>query len=90
LLVNFDLEAADDMEVLKSGSAAYWVGGAVVNYAFYLAITTGVSTMAGNPLAMKTHCQPERPRVPLDKREDELLDTFCYGIAIALGNNDGF
>ena len=23
-------------------------------------------------------------------REDDLLDTFCYGIAIALGNNEGF
>ena len=23
-------------------------------------------------------------------REDDLLDTFCYGIAIALGNSDGF
>jgi hypothetical protein len=24
------------------------------------------------------------------KREDDLLDTFCYGIALALGNNKGF
>ena len=24
------------------------------------------------------------------RREDDLLDTFCYGIAMALGNNDGF
>jgi hypothetical protein len=24
------------------------------------------------------------------KREDDLLDTFCYGIAIALGNSEGF
>jgi hypothetical protein len=24
------------------------------------------------------------------KREDDLLDTFCYGIAIGLGNSDGF
>jgi hypothetical protein len=24
------------------------------------------------------------------KREDDLLDTFCYGIALALGNNAGF
>ena len=24
------------------------------------------------------------------RREDDLLDTFCYGIAIALGNNEGF
>jgi hypothetical protein len=24
------------------------------------------------------------------KREDDLLDTFCYGIAISLGNRDGF
>ena len=24
------------------------------------------------------------------KREDDLLDTFCYGIALALGNSDGF
>jgi hypothetical protein len=24
------------------------------------------------------------------KREDDLLDTFCYGIALALGNNEGF
>lgn len=24
------------------------------------------------------------------EREDDLLDTFCYGIAIALGNNEGF
>ena len=23
-------------------------------------------------------------------REDDLLDTFCYGVAIALGNRDGF
>jgi hypothetical protein len=25
-----------------------------------------------------------------NKREDDLLDTFCYGIAIALGNSQGF
>ena len=25
-----------------------------------------------------------------NKREDDLLDTFCYGIAIALGNREGF
>ena len=25
-----------------------------------------------------------------NKREDDLLDTFSYGIAIALGNNEGF
>jgi hypothetical protein len=24
------------------------------------------------------------------KRDDDLLDAFCYGIAIALGNNKGF
>jgi hypothetical protein len=24
------------------------------------------------------------------KREDDLLDTFCYGIALTLGNSDGF
>lgn len=24
------------------------------------------------------------------KREDDLLDTFCYGIALALGNYEGF
>ncbi len=24
------------------------------------------------------------------KREDDLLDTFCYGIALGLGNNEGF
>ena len=24
------------------------------------------------------------------KREDDLLDTFCYGIAIGLGNSEGF
>lgn len=23
-------------------------------------------------------------------REDDLLDTFCYGIAMALGNSEGF
>ncbi|HZZ24900.1 MAG TPA: hypothetical protein VFE60_21005 [Roseiarcus sp.] len=23
-------------------------------------------------------------------REDNLLDTFCYGIALALGNSEGF
>ena len=23
-------------------------------------------------------------------REDDLLDTFCYGVALALGNNEGF
>ena len=25
-----------------------------------------------------------------NKREDDLLDTFCYGIAIGLGNSEGF
>ena len=25
-----------------------------------------------------------------NKREDDLLDAFCYGIAISLGNSDGF
>ncbi|OQW59484.1 MAG: hypothetical protein A4S14_05890 [Proteobacteria bacterium SG_bin9] len=25
-----------------------------------------------------------------DNREDDLLDTFCYGIALALGNSEGF
>jgi S1-C subfamily serine protease len=25
-----------------------------------------------------------------NKREDTLLDTFCYGIAISLGNNEGY
>jgi hypothetical protein len=25
-----------------------------------------------------------------NKREDDLLDTFCYGIAVSLGNNEGF
>jgi hypothetical protein len=24
------------------------------------------------------------------KREDDLLDTFCYGIALSLGDNKGF
>jgi len=24
------------------------------------------------------------------KREDDLLDTFCYRVAIALGNSEGF
>jgi hypothetical protein len=24
------------------------------------------------------------------KREDDLLDTFCYGIALALGDSSGF
>ena len=24
------------------------------------------------------------------KRDDDLLDTFCYGIAVSLGNNEGF
>ena len=24
------------------------------------------------------------------RREDDLLDAFCYGIAISLGNRDGF
>ena len=24
------------------------------------------------------------------KREDDLLDTFCYGVALALGNSKGF
>jgi hypothetical protein len=23
-------------------------------------------------------------------REDDLLDIFCYGVAIALGNSEGF
>ena len=23
-------------------------------------------------------------------REDDLLDTFCYGVALALGNSEGF
>ena len=25
-----------------------------------------------------------------NRREDDLLDTFCYGLALALGNRDGF
>jgi hypothetical protein len=25
-----------------------------------------------------------------NKRDDDLLDTFCYGIAISLGNSEGF
>ncbi len=25
-----------------------------------------------------------------NKREDDLLDTFCYGIALSLGDNKGF
>ena len=25
-----------------------------------------------------------------NKREDDLLDTFCYGVAISLGNSEGF
>jgi hypothetical protein len=25
-----------------------------------------------------------------NKREDDLLDTFCYGIALSLGNQEGF
>jgi hypothetical protein len=25
-----------------------------------------------------------------NRRDDDLLDTFCYGIAISLGNRDGF
>ena len=25
-----------------------------------------------------------------NKREDDLLDTFCYGTAIGLGNSEGF
>jgi hypothetical protein len=25
-----------------------------------------------------------------NRREDDLLDTFCYGIALSLGNRDGF
>ena len=24
------------------------------------------------------------------RREDDLLDTFCYGIALSLGNREGF
>jgi hypothetical protein len=27
---------------------------------------------------------------PKANREDDLLDTFCYGIALALGNIEGF
>ena len=27
---------------------------------------------------------------PANDREDDLLDTFCYGIALALGNSEGF
>ncbi len=36
--------------------------------------------------------QVERFRVgdKNQKREDDLLDTFCYGIALSLGNNKGF
>ena len=34
--------------------------------------------------------QVERFRIgDKQKREDDLLDTFCYGIALALGNKDG-
>jgi hypothetical protein len=25
-----------------------------------------------------------------NRREDDFLDTFCYGIALSLGNRDGF
>jgi hypothetical protein len=25
-----------------------------------------------------------------NKRDDDLLDTFCYGIAVSLGNSEGF
>jgi hypothetical protein len=25
-----------------------------------------------------------------NKREDDLLDTFCYGISLSLGDNKGF
>jgi hypothetical protein len=31
-----------------------------------------------------------RPGDKDNKREDDLLDTFCYGIAVALGNSKGF
>jgi hypothetical protein len=31
-----------------------------------------------------------RPGDKDNKREDDLLDTFCYGIALALGDNKGF
>ncbi len=24
------------------------------------------------------------------RRDDDLLDTFCYGIAVSLGNREGF
>jgi len=35
--------------------------------------------------------QVERFRIgDKKKREDDLLDTFCYGIALSLGNNEGF
>jgi hypothetical protein len=31
-----------------------------------------------------------RPGDKNNKREDDLLDTFCYGIALALGDSKGF
>jgi hypothetical protein len=31
-----------------------------------------------------------RPGDNDNKREDDLLDTFCYGIALALGDSGGF
>ena len=27
---------------------------------------------------------------PAGEREDDLLDTFCYGVALALGDSEGF
>lgn len=29
-------------------------------------------------------------RLGVDNKKDDLLDTFCYGVAIALGNSEGF
>ena len=31
-----------------------------------------------------------RPGDKKSDREDDLLDTFCYGISLALGDSDGF
>jgi hypothetical protein len=42
----------------------------------------------------KTHLMDQIERFRMGdkdgKRENDLLDTFCYGIALSLGNSEGF
>jgi hypothetical protein len=52
----------------------------------------GIFRSASNGLKAGLLDQVESFRIGDKKseREDDLLDTFCYGIVLALGDNEGF